>query len=491
MGLRIYNTYSRKKEVLETLVPNKVGMYVCGVTVYDTSHIGHARCYVAFDVIFRYLRHKGLQVKYVRNFTDVDDKIINRANELGVPTRQLAEKNIALYHEDMDSLCCLRPDVEPRVTDHIPDIIALVERIIDNGNAYVAADGAVYFSIDSYPRYGELSRRNLDEMVAGASERVGLDPNKRNPLDFVLWKPSKPDEPAWDSPWGRGRPGWHIECSAMSGRHLGETFDIHGGGKDLVFPHHENEMAQSRAASGKRFVIYWMHNGFVNIDQEKMSKSLGNFFTIRDVTAIYHPEAVRTFLLSTHYRSPINYSARNLEEATQRIEYMYETLANLHAAIEMGGVEGDNLHPDTIGVEEAIEAAMDDDFNAAAALGHLFELFRAANDWTKKKRKLKGRLTTLRRMAEVMSKAGAVFGILERPPAEVLAEIRERDIRRLNLDVEFIERTIQERTQARKNRDFETADRIREELAETGIGLMDGPSGTAWRVMRTAKEEQS
>ena len=488
MDLKLFNTRSRKKELFAPLVDGKIGMYVCGVTVYDTSHIGHARCYVAFDVIYRFLKYLGYDVKYIRNFTDVDDKIINRANKLGVETRKLAEDNIVKYHEDMDAIGCLRPEVEPRVTDHIEDIIQLVERILKNDHAYVATDGSVYFSIDTWPGYLELSGRKLDDMLAGASERVETDPHKKNPLDFVLWKASKPGEPKWKSPWGEGRPGWHIECSAMSSRHLGDTFDIHGGGKDLVFPHHENEIAQSKAASGESFARYWMHNGFVNIDAEKMSKSLDNFFTIREVLKLYHPEALRVFLLSTHYRSPINYSTRNLEEATGRIEYLYETLASLDTAISLGGNEGDNLYPEGEEIRSRIIGAMLDDFNSAAALGHLFELCRAANDWTRKKRKLKGRINTLQRQREIISEAAGIFGILEQPPETVLAEIRARDILRLKLDVSFIEERIQARTDARKNKDFAQADAIRAELTATGVAVMDYPQGTTWGIIRTTEQ---
>jgi cysteinyl-tRNA synthetase len=488
MDLKVYNTKTRTKELFAPMKEGHIGMYVCGVTVYDMSHIGHARCYVAFDVIYRYLKHLGYDVNYIRNFTDVDDKIINRANEIGVPTRELAEQNIAEYHTDMDSLRCLRPSKEPRVTDHIEDIVKLVQQIVDNGHGYVAEDGSVYFSIDTYPQYLELSGRNLEDMVAGASDRVQVDTNKRNPLDFVLWKPSKEGEPSWDSPWSAGRPGWHIECSAMSARHLGNAFDIHGGGKDLVFPHHENEIAQSKAASGDEFARYWLHNGFVNIDQEKMSKSLDNFFTIREVLKAYHPEAVRSFLLSTHYRSPINYSPRNLEEATGRIEYMYQTLATLDDAISLGGNEGDNLHPETEAIRQQITAAMSDDFNAAAALGHLFDLMRAANEWTKKKRKLVGRITTLKAIREVVSEAASLFGILERPPQDVLAEVRECDIVRMGLDVAWIEGRLNARTTARKEKDFAQADVIREELAAKQVAVMDTPQGTSWGVIRANVE---
>lgn len=488
MPLRLYNTQTRKKEDFSPLEPGKIGMYVCGVTVYDKSHIGHARCYVAFDVVYRYLKSLDYDVRYVRNFTDVDDKIIKRANEIGMDTRELADNNIDLYHADMDALHCLRPDVEPRVTDHIPHIIELVQKIVDNGHGYVASDGSVYFSIDSFPSYGKLSGRNLDDMVAGASERVETDENKKNPMDFVLWKPSKPGEPSWESPWGTGRPGWHIECSAMSATHLGETFDIHGGGKDLVFPHHENEIAQSEAASGKDFVNYWMHNGFVNVDSEKMSKSLGNFFTIADVLEIYHPEAIRTFLLSTHYRSPINYSNRNLEEATGRIEYMYETLDKVNQAIEMGGVEGPNLYPDLEKRLAGFAEAMDDDFNTAAALGHLFEMFRFANDLTTKKKKLPGRINTLTEIRRAMAQIASILGILEEEPVTVLEELRTRDIKRLKIDTSAVNALLEERSQARVNKDWARADEIRHELARLGVTVMDSLTGTTWKVIRDTAE---
>ncbi len=487
MAVRLYNTQTRKKEEFQPLTEGKVKMYVCGVTVYDRSHIGHARCYVAFDVVFRYLRFLQLDVRYVRNFTDVDDKIIHRAAELGMTPGDLADGNIEKFHVDMDALNCLRPAEEPRVTDHIPQIIWTIQRILDNRHGYTTPDGSVYFSIDSFPEYGQLSGRNLDDMVAGASDRVDADDNKCNPMDFVLWKPAKPGEPFWESPWSPGRPGWHIECSAMSAQHLGETFDIHGGGKDLVFPHHENEIAQSRAASGKPFVNYWLHNGFVNVDSEKMSKSLGNFFTIAEVLQVYHPEAIRTFLLSTHYRSPINYSNRNLEEATGRIEYMYETLGKLEQAIEAGGVEGASLYPELESRWTAFLAAMDDDFNTAAALGHLFELFRTANELVSKKN-LPGRISTLRAIRDQVSQAASILGVLQRVPAEVLEEIRQRDIVRLKLDTDQISSRIQDRLEARQSRNWALADAIRAELAAQRIALMDSPQGTAWIIMRDTGE---
>lgn len=484
MNLRLFNTETGKKEAFEPLEDGKVKMYVCGVTVYDFSHIGHARCYTAFDVVYRYLKFLGLDVKYVRNFTDVDDKIIKRANELGVSPRELTDRNIAAYHEDMDALGCLRPDVEPRVTDHMEAIIELIGRIVDRGHGYVGPDGTVYFSIDSFARYGRLSGRNLADMQAGASERVDDDPNKRNPMDFVLWKPSKPGEPEWKSPWCAGRPGWHIECSAMSATHLGVTFDIHGGGKDLVFPHHENEIAQSEAASGELFVRYWMHNGFVNVDSEKMSKSLGNFFTIKDVLKLFHPEAIRMFLLSTHYRSPINYTSKNLEEATGRIEYMYQTVQKLDEAIAEGGPEGPTVLPELAEKREALMGAMSDDFNTAAALGHLFDVLRSANDVLGKKKKTPGRIDALRALRALVSEVSGIFGLLERVASEVLSEIRQRDIVRMQLDVGEIEALIVQRAEARKQKDFATGDQIRDRLVGMGISVQDSPAGTVWGVIR-------
>ncbi len=492
MAIRLYNTMMRTKEDLAPREPGKVSMYVCGVTVYDRSHIGHARCYIAFDVVYRYLKHAGLQVTYVRNFTDVDDKIIKRASEMGVSPRDLASENIAHYHEDMDRLGCLRPDVEPRVTDHVPQIVETIQAIIDNGHAYVAG-GSVYFDIATFPTYGKLSGRNLDDMQAGASERVDEDPNKKSPMDFVLWKPSKEGEPAWDSPWGPGRPGWHIECSAMSKAHLGVTFDIHGGGMDLVFPHHENEIAQSEAATGvSPFVRHWMHNGFVNIDSQKMSKSLDNFFTISDVLDRYHPEALRLFLLGTHYRSPLNFSDQNLEDATARLEYFYETLQLVDAALEAGGPEGGEILGARVldGVVDRIEAAMDDDFNSAQALGYLSDLAKLANETVKRKRKNMGRIETLRRIREIFGTVGTIFGVLSRDPVTELAEICRLDCGRMGINPVEIIATIKRRAAARTNKDFAESDRLRDKLCECGIVLMDSLLGTNWKVSKKVGDDE-
>jgi len=486
MALRVYNTLTRQKADFVPLAAGKVGMYVCGITAYDMSHIGHARAYVAFDVVFRYLRFLGLAVNYVRNFTDVDDKIIKRANEIGQPFEAVPNRFIDEFYVDMDDLNVLRPNLEPRVSTHMPQIIKMVEDILANGHAY-ASGGDVYFSIDSFRHYGKLSWRNISELVAGASERVEAEQTlKKNPLDFALWKSAKPGEPSWDSPWGKGRPGWHIECSAMSREHLGDVFDIHGGGKDLVFPHHENEVAQSEAAIGRQHVNVWMHNGFVNVNEEKMSKSLGNFFTVREVTKVFHPEALRLFLLSTHYRSPINYSLENLEESSARTGYLYATLqaANEYLA-GRPAEEGKPAEVESAEVFAKAEAdfseAMDDDFNTAAALAAFSEAFKLANDLTKRK-KGPAKTATLRRFVEVLKPFQAVLGLLTRDPAEVLSGLSTRALARKGLEPAWVEGRIAARNEARGNKDFAAADAIRAELTEKGIEVMDTPAGTVWRM---------
>jgi cysteinyl-tRNA synthetase len=492
MAIRLFNTMSGKKEELEHQAQTPLGMYVCGVTVYDKSHIGHARCYVAFDLIYRYLRYRGFNVNYVRNFTDVDDKIIKRSNELGVTARELTEGNIALFHRDMGRLGCLAPAMEPRVSDHMPDIVDTIQHIIANGHGY-HVDGTVYFDIDSWPTYGKLSGRKLDDMQAGASARVDDDPNKRNPMDFVLWKPAKPGEPSWDSPWGKGRPGWHIECSAMSMKYLGAGFQIHGGGKDLVFPHHENELAQSEAASGTQpFVRWWMHNGFVNVDQEKMSKSLGNFFTIEEVLKKYHEEALRLFLLGTHYRSPLNFSSQNLDEASARLEYFYETLAAVRGAIAAGGPEeGAMLFPEVLDqFLPRVDAAMEDDFNSAAALGQLSDLMRAANEAVKMKKKTPGRLAALRKVELLLAEVAKIFGVLGSAPEAALLRVRDLDCARLGVDPAQVEVVIAQRTAARAEKNFAESDRLRDSLLATNVMLMDGPDGTRWKIQKAAPAEK-
>ncbi len=480
MALRLYNSITRIKEDFVPLNPGRIGMYVCGVTVYDYCHIGHARAYVAFDVIQRYLRSRGFDVTYVRNFTDVDDKIIRRANELGVGVNEVTDRFIAAFQEDMDALGVARADVEPRVTGHIPDIIATILRIIERGHAY-QVDGDVYYDIGSYPEYLGLSGRKLDDMQAGASDRMDGEKRTRHPMDFALWKAAKPGEPAWDSPWGPGRPGWHIECSTMSAKYLGDVFDIHGGGMDLVFPHHENERAQSWAMSGHEFVRYWMHNGFVNIDGEKMSKSLGNFFTIRDVLQRFHPESVRYFLLTTHYRSPINFFDAVVSEAENRVEYLYEGLAAADALLGQAGAVPDEAEMAAARVR--FQEAMDDDFNTAAALGALADEARALNEAAAARGKLADKAAKVATLAAIIREQGEVLGLCQRSPAEALAAIQARKLTRSGLDAAEIDALVVARGEARARKDFAAADEVRARLTGMGVMVMDTPTGTRWKVM--------
>jgi len=484
MTLTIYNTLTGKKEPFEPLEPNAIRMYKCGITAYDFSHIGHARSEVVFDVVYRYLRYKKFAVTYVRNFTDIDDKIINRANELGISTTELSERFIDEYHRDMDALGLRRPDHEPKATESIQWMIDIITKLEEKGYAYQAG-GDVMFSVKKFQGYGKLSGRNLDDLVAGA--RVDVDEKKQDPLDFVLWKGAKPGEPSWDSPWGPGRPGWHIECSAMSSGILGETIDIHGGGKDLVFPHHENEIAQSEAASGKPFVRYWMHNGFVNRDQEKMSKSLGNFMTIRDILERYHPEVLRFFLISSHYRSPIDFSDKNLHDAQEALDRLYAMKDRVLSVISSDGSDGGDIPQELMDasvkfIEEFIES-MDDDFNTARALGRLFDLAHVLN-------RILDELPNpgppardeLKAAWERITPVLDVFGILDTDPARYFDEVKGLKLSDRDIDPDEIERLIAERTEARANKDFAAADRIRDELAERGIILEDGPDGTTWKA---------
>jgi cysteinyl-tRNA synthetase len=487
MALRVYNTMTKKKEELVPLQEGRIGMYACGVTVYDLCHIGHARSAVVFDVIYRYLRYKGYKVTYVRNFTDVDDKIIKRAQEEGVGFEEIATRYIEEFYADMGALGLMEPTIEPKATDHIPDMIALVQGLIEKGHAYEAG-GDVYYAVKSFPAYGKLSKRSLDEMQAGA--RVEVDERKRNPLDFALWKAAKPGEPSWESPWGQGRPGWHIECSAMSQKYLGDTLDIHGGGKDLIFPHHENEIAQAEGATGRPFVRFWLHNGFVNIDKEKMSKSLGNFLTIKEIVKEHHPEVVRLFLLSRHYRSPIDFSTQGMEEAHQNLERFYQTLAGIDEVITQEKASEpvpEGLSPEEMAVyrraEEfpnQFEEAMDEDFNTAVAIAALFELSHDLNrilqDPTPHASQvlLKGR--------EAFAVAGEVLGVFQENPQAFLEAERERKTEKLTLTPEEIEKLITERDQARSKKNWSRADEIRDHLASQGIILEDTAKGTTWRV---------
>ncbi len=458
--LQVYNTLTRRKAPLEPIEPGKLRMYVCGMTVYDYCHLGHARVMVAFDVITRWLRQTGLDVTYVRNITDIDDKILKRADENGEPISALTERMIAAMHEDEARLGVLRPDLEPRATGHIGEIVAMIQRLIDNGYAYAADNGDVYYRVRRFAAYGKLNNRNLDEMRAGA--RVEVDTHKEDPLDFVLWKAAKPGEASWPSPWSEGRPGWHIECSAMSTCCLGETFDIHGGGPDLTFPHHENEIAQSEAATGKPYVNVWMHAGAVRVDQEKMSKSLGNFFTIREVLESHDAEVVRYLLVASHYRSAINYAPASLGEARRSLERFYHALDGIEPC--QGEVEPDYA--------ARFSAAMNDDFNTPEALSVLFELVREVN------RLRDADMPRAAALAFELKRLAGMLGLLEREPAAFL----KAGAQALPLAEAEIEARIEARAQAKRERDFAAADRIRDELAALGIVLKDSREGTRWSL---------
>jgi cysteinyl-tRNA synthetase len=478
MTIRVYNTLGGKKEPFVPLVSNKVGMYVCGPTVYDDCHIGHARSVVTFDVIARYLRLCGYDVKFVRNFTDVDDKIIKRASETGVDSFEISEKYIKAFYRDMDALNVKRADVEPKVTDHMDSIIQYVKRLVASEKAY-PVDGDVYYSVESFVEYGKLSGRRVEEMEAGA--RVEIDERKRNPFDFALWKSAKPGEPSWESPWGMGRPGWHIECSAMSCDLLGESFDIHGGGKDLIFPHHENEIAQSEGASCKPYAKYWIHNGFVNIDKQKMSKSLGNFLMIKDVIKLYHPEAIRVFLLSSHYRSPIDFSDMALKEASARLDKFYALLARIEA--EIGAEKKGDL--DSRPYWGKFQEAMDDDFNSALGFAVLFEGMRHLNAFMDSKTggfapDIEKQIRSGR--ADLLEIGRNVFGIFMDPPADYFNRKKQLVLSDLSIDPAKIERMIKERSVARESKDWVTADRIRKAFQEMNIVIEDRTDGTVWKV---------
>lgn len=476
MAMRIYNTLTKSKEIFEPVVPGQVSIYVCGPTVYDSCHVGHARSVVVFDVVVRYLRAMDYQVNYIRNFTDVDDKIISRANTVRMPASQLAEKYIDEFHRDMDALNVMRADREPRVTEHIDDIIDIVKTLMEKKAAYLAG-GDVFFAVETFDEYGKLSGRKLADMIAGS--RVEVNEKKRNPFDFVLWKAAKPGEPSWPSPWGAGRPGWHIECSAMSSRFLGETFDIHGGGKDLIFPHHENEIAQSEAAHGKPFARYWMHNGFVNIDNEKMSKSLNNFLMVKDILQSYHPETVRLFLLSSHYRSPIDFSDQNLKESEKALDKIYGLCKRLDQ--EAGIAHADRAAPTGVYWREFCEA-MDDDFNTARGVGILFNLVKETNrilDEGGGSSKADGTVATL---AGDLIRMGRILGILAQPFQTFFEERARSQMQDMAISSETIDGLVAERATARKNKDWKRADEIREQLETAGILLEDKSDGTHWKV---------
>lgn len=457
--LKIYNSLTHQKEEFKPIVENKVGMYVCGVTIYDLCHIGHGRTFVSFDMISRYLRYLGYDLTFVRNITDIDDKIIKRANENGESCDSLTERLIDDMYQDFDALNIARPDHEPRATKFIAEIIALVERLVEKGFAYVADNGDVMFEVKKYDNYGKLSRQDLEQLQAGA--RVDVETAKRSPMDFVLWKMSKPGEPTWESPWGAGRPGWHIECSAMNSSILGNHFDIHGGGSDLIFPHHENEVAQSCCAHDGQYVNTWMHSGMVMINREKMSKSLGNFFTIRDVLKYYDGETIRYFLLSGHYRSQLNYSEDNLNQARSALERLYTALRGLDESVEAQGGEEFVVR---------FKAAMDDDFNTPEAYSVLFDMVREIN-------RLKGEdMDAANQLGARMRKLAGVLGLLTQSP-ETYLQGGAGD----NDEVAQIEALIKARNDARVAKDWGAADEARDALTAMGIVLEDGANGTTWR----------
>ena len=520
--LTIYNTLTGKKEPFQSLVPKTVRMYVCGVTVYDYCHLGHARSALVFDMIRRYLEYAGHTVDFVKNFTDVDDKIIKRANEEGVSCEAITTKYIDAYYEDMDKLGVRRASKEPKATESMADIITLIDRLVKKGFAY-QVDGDVYFQVEKYPAYGRLSKRKLEDLQAGA--RVEVDERKRHPMDFALWKSSKPGEPSWDSPWGPGRPGWHIECSAMSMRYLGETFDIHGGGMDLIFPHHENEIAQSSGATGKEFARFWIHNGFVQINQEKMSKSLGNFFTIREIFEKWHSqwgyrvdvtaETLRYFLLATHYRSPLDFSDQGLQEAKRALDNLYRLVQSLDRLSREGGPNDDLLRQSFERLDQRFREAMDDDFNTPVAIAEVQRLHEELN-------RLLGQGLSRNACAEArktFQKYGQVLDLFQvddwefepLPPGSFIVDPATRQAfqaprvmrwhpaygvaiyqpvmfpglikeEERNRKEEVIKRKLAERDKARRQKDFKKADEIREELAKEGITIEDRPDGASrWK----------
>lgn len=487
--LKIFNTITGRKDEFVPLIPGQVRMYVCGVTVYDDSHLGHGRSAVVFDVIRRYLAYRQFQVTFAKNFTDIDDKIINRAQQQGVPWAALTARYIEAYYRDMERLSVAPPTIEPKATDHIDDIIKLIQALLDKDVAYrIGSD--VYFQVDRFPRYGQLSKRKLEDMQAGA--RIDVDERKRYPMDFALWKSAKPGEPAWESPWGPGRPGWHIECSAMSMRHLGETFDIHGGGQDLIFPHHENEIAQSEAATGKGFARFWVHNGFVTVDQEKMSKSLGNFFTINEIFEKFPApdrvigEVLRFFLLSTHYRSPLDFSDAALRQARAGLNNFYDLFNRLGEAQAKVGAADNEIFTHVSELAAAFERAMDDDFNTPAALAAL-QIFRGEVN-----RLFTAGLSALaaQEILAVFRKYGGVLGLFEVQFKEwEFKETKDRTVRLNGLEAKahignvfVLEQRIAERNEARAKKDFAKADAIREELESQGIILEDRADGTTrWK----------
>jgi cysteinyl-tRNA synthetase len=492
MSQKIFNTATRKKEVFQPIKEGAVGIYVCGITAYDVCHVGHARAAIVFDVVVRYLRTSGYEVTYVKNFTDIDDKIIARANKEGVSITEISERYIKSHDEDMAALGVQTPTVTPRATEHMEEMISLIGVLEKKGYAYYV-DGDVYFSISNYKQYGDLSGRNLEEMIAGA--RVDVNDKKKNPLDFALWKKSKEGEPFWESPWGKGRPGWHIECSAMSRRYLGETFDIHGGGEDLIFPHHENEIAQSQAATGKPLANYWMHNGFVKINSEKMSKSLGNIFPVREILKNYHPEILRLFMLQSHYRSPVDYSESSLAEARSSLIRCYTTLQLLKNAhgnlaadttpvVKKESPQKENYTTKFKDLTDKFDAALDDDFNTAQALGHVFDMVRLTNNLIVdiKNMTASDKVKILVAATKTFDHFGAVLGIFQNDADQFFLSDKETELRKRGLNIEEIEDLINKRNIARAAKDWAGADDIRTELSKLHIVLKDTANNTSWTI---------
>lgn len=492
MGLRFYNTLTNRKEEFRPIEDGKVGMYVCGITAYDMCHIGHARSAVVFDVIFKYFKYRGYNVTYVKNFTDIDDKIIAKANTEGTDISNITERYIKEHNEDMDRMGVARPTIAPKATENIQGMIRLINALIEKGLAYIV-EGDVYYAVDKFKGYGKLSGRNLDDMMAGA--RIDIDEKKKNPLDFILWKSAKKGEPWWDSPWGRGRPGWHIECSVMSQRFLGETFDIHGGGQDLIFPHHENEIAQSEGATGQTFANYWIHNGFIRVNQEKMSKSLGNIFNMREAMTMYHPEVLRLFMLQSHYRSPVDFSDESLADARMGMERFYETLKKvkdaISAEVDRSGVSSKNLSGKDQEVFARLQTlpdrfveAMDDDFNTARAIGYIFDTVRLINGYMADKEftLTSESLFVLDEAKKNMRSVGKVLGLFLEDPDEYFEQDKKREARKMGLDTDEIERLIEERREARTAKNWNRADEIRDTLAAQKVIIQDSAGGTTWKI---------
>lgn len=487
MTVSIYNTKSGKKEPFSPLEKGHIKLYVCGITAYDYCHIGHARSTLVFDMIVRYLRYRGFKVTYVRNFTDIDDKIIKRAQEQHTTTEELANRFITAFHEDMKSLGNEHPTLEPKATEHIPEIISMIQELIDNGFAY-EVQGDVYFKVDRFANYGSLSGRNLEDMMAGA--RISINEQKQNPMDFALWKSSKPGEPVWDSPWGAGRPGWHIECSAMSRKFLGDSFDIHGGGKDLIFPHHENEIAQSEASSGKPFVATWIHHGFVTIKDEKMSKSLGNFLTIREILKKYPAEVLRFFVFSTHYRTPLDFSEIAMKDAETGMDRLYTCLAEIaklpaHGDPNRAPAAGKKNASKINSLVDRYVKAMDNDFNSAQALGHIFEVVKVLNTIRQSLpvTPAESDLALLHAAAKSIQELAGIMGLLQQDPVAYIQAKQQKTLSQLDIDQAAIESLISDRTSAREQKNWSRADEIRDILLKHKIEIKDEADGsTSWQV---------